>query len=171
MRTRRTLAHSVLMLLALALVSAPGCAKKAPPPPSPISQRQPPPAAPDTTHPEVQPPSPVETAFVPGDIHFDYDKSNIRDDARPALTALGKHLLDHPEVKVRIEGNCDERGTTDYNLALGERRAKAAQDWLIAYGVGAGRVSTISYGKERPLDPGHDESAWAKNRRDHFVLN
>lgn len=167
MRTRNALAHSVFVLLAIALVAVPGCAKKKAPPPPPT--REVPTAQPPVTEPEPTPPR-TEEVFAAGDIRFDYDKATIRDDARPALTALGKHLMDNPTVRVQIEGHCDERGTTEYNLALGERRAKAARDWLAAYGVGGDRLSTISYGKERPLDPGHDETAWAKNRRAHFVV-
>ena len=75
----------------------------------------------------------------------------------------------NPSVRVQIEGHCDERGTEEYNLALGERRANAAKQYLTTAGISAGRLSTISYG-ERPLDPGHNEAAWAKNRRDHFVI-
>ena len=108
--------------------------------------------------------------FIPQDIRFDYDRANIRDDARTILTELGKYLMENEPARVLIEGHCDERGTTEYNLALGERRANAARDWLAAYGISAGRLSTVSYGKERPLDPGHSESAWSKNRRAHFVL-
>jgi peptidoglycan-associated lipoprotein len=74
------------------------------------------------------------------------------------------------DIKVKIEGNCDERGTTEYNLALGDRRAKAAMDYLTAQGVDAARLTTISYGKEKPVDAGHNEEAWAKNRRDEFIL-
>jgi peptidoglycan-associated lipoprotein len=78
--------------------------------------------------------------------------------------------MKNPSVKIQIEGHCDERGTVEYNLALGERRANSAKRYLSSLGLTVNRVSTISYGKEKPLDPGHNEEAWAKNRRDHFIV-
>ncbi len=110
-------------------------------------------------------------AFEKDDIFFDYDKASIRPDARKVLSEKAAFLNAHPQMKVRIEGNCDERGTSEYNLALGERRAKAAQDYLVFLGIKPDRISIISYGEEKPLDPGHNEAAWAKNRRDHFVVS
>ncbi len=104
------------------------------------------------------------------DAFYDFDKYDIREDQRPMLTADADWLRKHPSVKIRIEGHCDERGTSQYNLALGEKRASAAREYLVALGVETGRIETVSYGKERPFDPGHDESAWAKNRRAHFVV-
>jgi len=104
------------------------------------------------------------------DIHFAFDRSDLRPDAREILDMHAKWLKEHPKYGVRIEGNCDERGTVEYNLALGNRRANSAMKYLVDLGVDKKRISTISYGKERPLDPGHDEEAWAKNRRDHFVV-
>ncbi len=87
-----------------------------------------------------------------------------------ALNELAALLKANIAIKVKIEGNCDERGTTEYNLALGDRRAKAALDYLSAQGIDAARLTTISYGKEKPADPGNNEEAWAKNRRDEFIL-
>jgi peptidoglycan-associated lipoprotein len=104
------------------------------------------------------------------DIHFAFDRFDLRPDAREILDMHAKWLTAHPEFIVRIEGNCDERGTVEYNMALGQRRAASAMKYLVDLGVGKNRLSTISYGKERPLDPGHDEEAWAKNRRDHFSV-
>ncbi|RMG56726.1 MAG: peptidoglycan-associated lipoprotein Pal [Deltaproteobacteria bacterium] len=104
------------------------------------------------------------------DIHFDFDKYFIRDDAKPILEKLGKYLLENPSVKVLIEGHCDERGTNEYNMALGEKRAQAAKNYLVGLGVSPDRIDTISYGEERPLDPRHNEEAWAKNRRAHFNI-
>jgi len=104
------------------------------------------------------------------DIHFAFDRYDIRPDAREILDMHAKWLKAHTEYVVRIEGNCDERGTLEYNLALGQRRANSAMKYLVDLGVDRNRISTISYGKERPLDPGHSEEAWAKNRRDHFVV-
>jgi len=100
-------------------------------------------------------------------IYFDFDSALIRNDARTALQHIGKNLL-HSKKSIRIEGNCDERGTTEYNLALGDRRAREAKQYLERLGVPERRISVVSYGSERPKDPGHDESAWAKNRRDEF---
>lgn len=109
-------------------------------------------------------------AFEEDDIFFDYDKFSIRPDARKVLSEKAAFLNAHPQMKVRIEGNSDERGTSEYNLALGERRAKAAQDYLVFLGIKPDRISIVSYGEEKPLDPGQNEAAWAKNRRDHFVI-
>jgi peptidoglycan-associated lipoprotein len=104
------------------------------------------------------------------DIQFAFDRFDLRPDAREILGMHAKWLTAHPEFIVRIEGNCDERGTVEYNMALGQRRAATAMKYLVDLGVGKNRISTISYGKERPLDPGHDEEALAKNRRDHFSI-
>ncbi len=103
-------------------------------------------------------------------IHFDFDKYNLRSDAIQALNANAQVLMDNPEVKIRIEGHCDERGTTEYNLALGEKRAQAAKDYLVKLGVASSRIEIITYGKERPIDPRANEEAWAKNRRDEFKV-
>jgi len=105
------------------------------------------------------------------DIHFDFDKSNIRQDDRKILSRNAAYLSKNINVKIVIEGNCDERGTAEYNMALGERRADEAKKYLVNLGIDGKRITTISYGSEKPLDPGHDEDAWAKNRRDHFAVN
>ena len=104
------------------------------------------------------------------DVLFDFDKFSLKPEGRDTLKELAAWLTRNKDKSVLIEGNCDERGTTEYNLALGERRAKEAMKYLVELGVDAKRIKTISYGKERPLDPGHTEEAWAKNRRDHFVV-
>ena len=106
----------------------------------------------------------LRTAF------FAYDSYALRGDAREALKYNANWLKEHGSATVQVEGHCDERGTTEYNLALGERRANAAKDYLQKLGITASRITVISYGEERPSDPGHDESAWAKNRRAAFVL-
>jgi peptidoglycan-associated lipoprotein len=103
-------------------------------------------------------------------IYFDFDASTLSDTARQTLTKNSAVLRKNPETKIRIEGHCDERGSDEYNLALGERRAQAAVRYLTALGLPADRLSAISYGKEKPADPGHDENGWAKNRRDEFVI-
>lgn len=104
------------------------------------------------------------------DVHFDYDSSSLDATAQGALRSNGQWLLDNPGNSVVVEGHCDERGTAEYNMALGERRARAAADFLKTAGVPAKTLSTVSYGEELPLDPGHTEDAWAKNRRDHFAI-
>lgn len=103
-------------------------------------------------------------------VYFDFDRFNIRDDMKPVMEENALFLLDHPEVMIEIQGNCDERGTNEYNLALGERRAKGAQAYLVNLGINPDRIGTVSFGEERPLDPGQNEEAWAKNRRDDFVI-
>ena len=103
------------------------------------------------------------------DAFFDFDKAEIRTDQRDKLAADGTWLRSHPSVKVRIEGHCDERGTEAYNMALGEHRTAAVREYLKTLGVDESRITTISYGKERPFATGHDEAAWAENRRDHFL--
>jgi len=104
------------------------------------------------------------------DIHFDFDKYDIRPEDTKILKESAALLMKHPRVRIQIEGHCDERGTNEYNLALGERRSNSAKKYLISMGVPESRLSTISYGEERPLDPGHNEEAWARNRRAHFVI-
>jgi peptidoglycan-associated lipoprotein len=105
------------------------------------------------------------------DVFFDYDSSDLRDDARSTLTEDGRMLVEAPNVAVTIEGHCDERGSVDYNLALGQRRADSAKDFLVSYGVASDRIRTISYGENRPFAMGHDEAAWSQNRRAHLVSN
>lgn len=104
------------------------------------------------------------------DIHFDFDRYNIRPEDRKILSGHADYLLKNKNIKIVIEGNCDERGTAEYNLALGDQRAREAKKFLVNSGVNPKRVGTVSYGMERPLDPAHNEGAWAKNRRDHFVV-
>jgi peptidoglycan-associated lipoprotein len=104
------------------------------------------------------------------DIHFDFDKYDIRPGDVDILKGNATLLMKNPTFKIQIEGHCDERGTTEYNLALGERRATSAKKYLVSLGLSADRISTISYGKEKPLDPGHNEEAWATNRRAHFIV-
>lgn len=178
-----------VLMLAVMLAAAVGCAKKevvksteAPPP----SQAAVPPEgiATDTlpAEPGVKEEEPMVAMAPPGiaatmeqpsrfqDIHFDFDKSFIREDAKPVLTRIADHMKNSPSALLLIEGHCDERGTPEYNMALGERRAEAAKRYLVSLGVREGALSTVSFGEEKPLDPGHNEEAWAKNRRAHFVL-
>jgi len=104
------------------------------------------------------------------DVFFDFDKYNIKKEYKAVLTKNAELLLGRPETKLLIEGHCDERGTNEYNLALGEKRAKAVLDFYVTYGIDAGRLSMISYGEERPFARGSNEEAWAKNRRAHMVV-
>ncbi len=108
--------------------------------------------------------------FVNEMIHFAFDSSALDATAQEILKKKAAYLQAHPDVRVIIQGHCDERGTVEYNLALGERRAQAAKTFLVNLGIDPNRLETISYGEERPLDPGHNEAAWAKNRRDQFVI-
>jgi peptidoglycan-associated lipoprotein len=104
------------------------------------------------------------------DVHFAYDKSDILDSEKPVLEAIAAFMKQYPQASVAIDGNCDERGTVEYNLALGERRAAAARDYLAGLGVAATRLSTTSYGKEKPVCTESVESCWFRNRRAHFTL-
>ena len=128
----------------------------APPPP-------PPPAAPMAT---------IEELFRTNvrDGYFDYDKADIRTDARDALARTAEFLRSHQQIRVVIEGHCDERGSTEYNLGLGERRAQAVRQFLISLGVSADRMDTVSLGKERPFCTQSSEDCWQQNRRGHFVM-
>jgi peptidoglycan-associated lipoprotein len=103
-------------------------------------------------------------------IYFDFDKSELKPEARGILRKKAEWLRNNPEFSARIEGHCDERGTNEYNLALGERRANAAWRFLNALGISGARLTTISYGEERPADPGQNQDAWSLNRRDEFRL-
>ena len=129
----------------------------APPPP-------PPPPAPSLTD---------EQLFAQNvkDVYFDYDKSDVRGDQQTAVQADAAFLQQHPNMSVTIEGHCDERGSTEYNLALGDNRASAVKNALVAAGVAADRVKTVSFGKEKPFCTESNEACWQQNRRGHFVLN
>ena len=155
------------LLVATAMIAIAGCAKK---PPKEL------PPAPEQT-PAAEAPPPAETGPVPGSqahflanvasdrVFFDTDKSDIDAEDQATLRSQAAYLKQYANVRVTIEGHADERGTREYNLALGERRANAAKNYLASLGIDAGRISTISYGKERPDALGSDEASWAKNRR------
>ena len=148
---------------------APGAAaveapvKEAPPAPVAVAPATPPEAAPGVAVTE-------EKLSQFEDVRFDFDKSEVREDGRKKCGVVADYLKKHPKAKLQIEGHCDERGTAEYNMALGDRRATAVMTYLVSLGVSKAALSTVSFGKEKPLDPGHDEEAWAKNRRAHFVL-
>jgi peptidoglycan-associated lipoprotein len=115
-------------------------------------------------------PSRINAAGYLKPAFFDYDKADIRPDGREVLNANAEWLKKYPGVQITIEGHSDERGTAQYNLALGDRRANAAKEYLASLGIATARMKTISYGKERPFAPGHDEESYQKNRRAHFVV-
>jgi peptidoglycan-associated lipoprotein len=119
---------------------------------------------------KTEPQSKEQVASGLEKIYFDFDSSALSEDARKALTGNAGYLRTSAAAKLRIEGNCDERGSAEYNIALGEKRAEAAKKYLVTMGIPEDRLATISYGKEKPADQGHDESAWAKNRRDDFTI-
>ena len=185
----------LVTLLCFSLVAA-GCAKKemvkpeetappviapqttmpavptTPPPPKeePIAV-QPVPEAPVKTE-TLEPATALDTVVASLDrIFFDFDSFVLTQTARDTLSKNAEHLIKkQPNARVLIEGHCDERGSDEYNLALGEKRARATRDYLVTLGVAANRLSVISYGEEKPLDPGHTEEAWAKNRRAEFLI-
>ncbi len=171
-----------LGLVAAMTVSMAACAKK---PKMATTAPTPAPTQPRTELPPSQRPSdPVAaapTGALPGSaqdfivnvgdrVYFDLNEYTIRDDARPVLDAQANWLRRYSGVRVRIEGNADERGTREYNLALGARRANAVRDYLVSHGVTADRISTISFGKEQPIDPGATEEAYQRNRNGHTAI-
>ena len=167
----------VLCLLAGTLLLT-GCPKKPSETAAPTEKVKPPvTGAPGQDAPAIESPTVQEqeivgagtpiTALKP--VYFDYDKSEIRDDMKPVLQENAKWLLANKNVKAQVEGHCDERGTNDYNLALGSRRADAVKRYLIALGVPASRLSMISYGEERPVCTQHEEPCWGRNRRAQFA--
>ncbi|MFO7708109.1 MAG: peptidoglycan-associated lipoprotein Pal [Desulfobacterales bacterium] len=143
-------------------VAATAAPAPAPAPPPKVAAPAPAPA------PAAAPAVPV---FMTERIFFDFDKSALKLEAQAALKKKAEWLKANPSAKLLIEGNCDERGTNEYNMALGERRAQSAKKFLVDLGIDTKRISTISYGEERPIDPGRNEAAWAKNRNDGFVVS
>ena len=131
-----------------------------------ISVAPPPPSPPAAHQPTVQELFDKEVK----DAFFDYDKADIRSDARDALSSTAQFLRSYPQMKVVLQGHCDERGSTEYNLALGDRRAAAAKQFLVSLGISADRVETVSYGKEKPFCTASTEDCWQQNRRGHFVM-
>ena len=164
----------------------PPIARPAPPPPAPVMAATPgrPPAPPQpVAEPVLVPPEPVADDRIASaslddlnrtsplkPVFFEYDSAEITAEGKSALDANAAILKRYSTWAVSIEGHCDERGTAEYNLALGERRAVAARTYLISLGISADRLRTVSYGREFPFDPGHDEAAFAKNRRAPFVI-
>jgi peptidoglycan-associated lipoprotein len=166
-----------LTLIGLAASALVACASHPPPPPP----GPPPPPASAPAPPEAEAPPPQSAGPIPGSaqdfvinvgerIYFDFDKYDLRADAVPILNAQAAWLQRYADVQVRIEGNCDERGTREYNFALGARRAASVRDYLVAHGVTGGRITTVSYGKEKPIDPGTDDQALSRNRNAHTAI-
>jgi peptidoglycan-associated lipoprotein len=187
MITRSTVRAALVLLL---MISAAACAKKQPPiarplpPPPPEATPVAPPPEPAAPVAEVPPePTPVpEDTLTAGSldeinknsplkpVFFELDSSEVDGAGQKVLDANAEVLKRYTGWQISIEGHCDERGTAEYNLALGERRAIAARNYLVSLGIPADRIKTVSYGKEFPFDPGHNEEAWSKNRRAHFVV-
>jgi peptidoglycan-associated lipoprotein len=185
---KKLITFTVLVMLVIA-----GCAKKKPP----VARPMPPPSATAGTGTPTAPPPPprpiAEPVVVPPEplrddaigskslddlnresplspVFFELDSFDVSAQGQQVLQANAKVLKQFPSWQITIEGHCDERGTAEYNLALGERRALAAKTYLVSLGIPADKVRTVSYGKEFPFDPGHEDSAWSKNRRAHFVI-
>ena len=184
---------TLITLTVLVMLVISGCAKKKPPVARPMppptatagagNSTAPPPPPRPIAEPVVVPPEPMrddaigskslddlnrESPLSP--VFFDLDSFDVSPSGQQVLQANAKVLKQFPSWQITIEGHCDERGTAEYNLALGERRALAAKTYLVSLGIPADKVRTVSYGKEFPFDPGHEDAAWAKNRRAHFVI-
>lgn len=166
---RRILILTAFVIVGALLVAS-GCGKK------------PQPGTDVTEEPTGTQEEPIQSTDTPGDepgdtpaaaeltdVFFDYDKYNLRADARSTLESNAQFLLADPSIGLTLEGHCDERGTVEYNLALGERRAQSVKDYLVEFGIDPSRLMTVSYGEERPFALGHNESSWSQNRRVHFV--
>jgi peptidoglycan-associated lipoprotein len=176
--------QSAVVVALVAAVALVGCGKKTPPPapaPPPAAPAMPPPAPP----PPPAPAAPAQSDYdrikgmsadeidrmgLLADIHFDYDKADIRESERAILTKNADALKKFDFLRITVEGHCDDRGTVEYNLALGERRSKAALDYLVSLGVPADRMKSVSYGKEVPLCQDKSEECWARNRRAKFTV-
>jgi peptidoglycan-associated lipoprotein len=183
---------ALIVLIVLLTVVVGACGKKKPP----VARPLPPPPAVDTTSVTPEPPAPPKPVVEPRPVppipeedsigskslddlnrdsplrplFFELDSSDVSTAGQQVLQANAGILKKYPTWQITIEGHCDERGTAEYNLALGERRALSAKNYMVSLGVPADKIKTVSYGKEFPFDPGHDDGAWQKNRRAHFVI-
>jgi peptidoglycan-associated lipoprotein len=189
MTSRSAVQRAALAVLVVLAVTAGACHKKQPP----VARPMPPPPPSDNARPPAPPEPSPEPAPVPAEpvtddaigskslddlnrnsplkaVFFALDSNEVDTAGQQVLQANADVLKKYASWQVTIEGHCDERGTAEYNLALGERRAVSARTYLVSLGIPADRIKTVSYGKEFPFDPGHDESAWSKNRRAHFVV-
>jgi peptidoglycan-associated lipoprotein len=185
-------ANKIAAVTVLLMLTISACAKKQPPvarpmPPPPAINtgggNVPPPPPQPVSEPVVVPPEPVAEDSIAGrtlddlnrdsplkPLFFELDSADVSADGQRVLQENAAIMKKYPAWQITVEGHCDERGTAEYNLALGERRALAAKNYLVSLGIPADKVKTVSYGKEFPFDPGHDEGAWYKNRRAHFVI-
>ena len=183
MPIRAAIGSALLVMMAACHHAQPPVARPTPPPPPPATAGARPPEPPAPVQEPVMPAEPLAGDSVASrslddlnrdsplqPVYFDYDSSDVNDAGRTVLQANAAVLRKYTSWVVTIEGHCDERGTKEYNLALGERRAVAARTYLISLGLDANRLRTVSYGSEFPFDPGHDDGAWHKNRRAHFVI-
>lgn len=184
-QTLMVLAVLIVMTISACKSKQPPVARPMPPPAAAAGTtgNAPPPPPEPVSEPVVVPPEPIAEDAIAGKslddlnrdsplkpLFFAVDSSDVDADGQRILQENAAVLKKYPSWQVTIEGHCDERGTAEYNLALGERRALAAKSYLVSLGVPADKVKTVSYGKEFPFDPGHDDNAWAKNRRAHFVI-
>ena len=185
-------ANQIMAVSVLLMLTISACAKKQPPvarpmpPPTAVSTgagNVPPPPPQPVSEPVVVPPEPVAEDSIAGrtlddlnrdsplkPLFFALDSADVSADGQRVLQENAAIMKKYPAWQITIEGHCDERGTAEYNLALGERRALAAKNYLVSLGIPSDKVKTVSYGKEFPFDPGHDDGAWSKNRRAHFVI-
>ena len=180
MKLKTDLSEHAFTLSSLALFAGLACGHAKPAPEASVTQAPPAPVAAANTDAVKAPPTPAEAFHAQGQadldkalqalqhvsVFFEYDSATLTKDAEEKLTAVGNILAQHPELKVRIEGNCDERGSEQYNIALGQRRADAGKRYLDKLGVKAEQITAISFGDQKPKAEGHDEAAWKQNRRD-----
>jgi peptidoglycan-associated lipoprotein len=171
MKTKKSI-FLTLMLVIPALMFSVSCQKKmVDTTPEPVVKEEPKPEPMEEKKPEPQPVYKTPDVVMQEDIYFEFDKSTLSPAAQDNLLKKAEWLRENPDSTATIEGHCDERGTNEYNLALGDRRAESAKAFLVDLGIEASRLTTISYGEERPLCSDKTEECWAKNRRDHFVVN
>jgi peptidoglycan-associated lipoprotein len=185
MRNRGWWAVATVMILSVVFFPA-SCAKKEVVKSEPVSMTAPEvQKAPDRSAEEAKPDGRMEeerlraeaaareaalTAFIGENIHFEFDSILLSGQARQILVSKAEYLRTNPDITITVEGHCDDRGTSEYNIALGERRAESVKRFLVNLGIGTNRLDTVSYGEERPIAMGHDEDSWAKNRRAQFVI-
>lgn len=186
MRNYRVIAGLFILFISIALVFSVGCAKKgavavseekpaakaeAPPPQKAAEEEKPKQQLAQAERAQIKEAEASVSPIAGFDyIYFDFDKYNVKSEYRDTLKKVADWVKNNADYKLRIEGNCDERGTAEYNLALGEKRANSAKDYLVKLGIAKAKINIISYGKEKPVDSGHTEEAWAKNRNAHFVV-
>jgi peptidoglycan-associated lipoprotein len=162
-------------LISLAATLLVACAHEKPPPPpaepATVAEAAPRsvPAQPAPPSPPIEAPGPAPAEIAPVSVYFEFDRAELTEESRAALRSLLDRARQRSDVQLRVEGNCDERGTTEYNLALGQRRAEAAKKYLSSLGMDPSRITAVSYGKERARSVGQDEAAWRENRRDDLV--